>query len=314
MKTLVIAMAAVSMCFGAFASTDVRHGVWAANLENGRLEVTIFHGKEKRQSVSSFDEPVSAFAGLSQADLTGTGSNVQFELRRAAGTIAFEGRVADSAGAGHYTFVPSDTFIGEMASLGYREFKDEMLLIFAINDFSPQTLRGLRAMGYQPTQHEVEEIAIFRITPDFLREIAAAGYPDLSLRDAVNFRVGRVDAAYINDMRALGYTNLTAHQLADGAILGVSPAYVRELNAAGLSDLTAKQLTDLRVGRVSAARIEEYRKLGYDKLTAHQLSEMGIFGVTPEYIRDLSAKGYNAVPVEKLLRLREMGADRILFK
>lgn len=296
------------------SSTDVRNGVWAANLQDDKLEITLFHGTEERRSIQGFDEPVASLAGLSMADLTGSGANVNFELRRPAGTIAFEGRVGSGTGAGHYRFTPSGDFNREMQALGYSPFKDEILLVFTTTSFTPQTIRDLRAMGYQPTQREVEEIAIFKITPDFFRDMARAGYPGLTLRDAVNFRVGRVDAAYISQMRELGFTNIPAHQLADAAILGVAPQYVREMRGAGLGDLDMRQLKDLRVGRVTAARIEEYRKLGYENLTAHELSEMGIFNVTPDYIRKLAAKGYTGIPVKKLLQLRQMNADEILFK
>ena len=317
MKCLLIVIIAVAVCFSAYADSDVRNGVWTAELQNDQLDMTIFHGRYgersfRTQSISGFEEPLASFAGLSKPDLTGSGANVKFELQRPAGTISFEGRVANGTGAGHYHFTPSDSFLREMETLGYRDFKDELLLVFATNDFTPQTIRDLKAMGYDPTRREVEEIAIFRITPDFLREMGRVGYANLTLRDAVNFRVGRVDAAYVNQIRELGYANLPAHQLADLAILGVTPSYIREMRAAGLSDLTPHQLNDLRVGNVTAKRIEEYRKLGYDKLTAHQLSEMGIFGVTPDYIRKLSEKGYNNVPVEKLLQLRQMGADKVL--
>jgi hypothetical protein len=317
MKCLLVIIVAVAACFSAYAESDVRSGVWTAELQSDQLDMTIFHGRYddrsyRMQSISGFEEPLGSFAGLSKADLAGSGANVKFELQRPAGTIAFEGRVANGTGAGHYRFTPSDSFLREMDALGYHGFKDELLLVFATSDFSPQTVRDLKAMGYEPTQREVEEIAIFRITPDFLREMGRVGYANLTLREAVNFRVGRVDAAYVAQMRELGYANLPARQIADLAILGVTPAYVREMRSAGIGDLTPRLLNDLRVGNVTVKRIEEYRKLGYDRLTAHQLSEMGIFGVTPEYIRKLSDKGYNNVPVEKLLQLRQMGADKIL--
>jgi hypothetical protein len=319
MRCFLFAFAALALCFSAYAASDVRSGVWTAELQNDQLELTIFHGRSDRpggghQDIMGMDTPIATFAGLKKDDVTSSGANVQFELRRAAGTFAFEGRVANGTGAGHYRFTPSDAFLRDMESLGYSDFKDEMLLVFAVNDFSPQTVRDLKGMGYEPTRHEIEDIAIFKITPDFLREMARAGYSDLSLRDALNFRVGRVDAAYVNAMRELGYANLPAHKLADMAILGVTPAYIRELRAAGLTNLSAQQLSDLRVGNVSAKRIEEYRKLGYDHLTAKQLSEMGIFGVTPDYIRRLSEKGYNNVPIGKLLQLRQMNADKIIFR
>ncbi len=321
MKILLFIVIAIAVCFTVYAATDSRAGVWTAELLDDKVQMTLFRGRESGErrgmgfnNTMGFDDLLSDYAGLSKADFLSPAANVQFELRRPAGVIAFDGHVANGTGAGHYRFTPSDSFVREMETLGYRGFSEEMLLVFAAHDFSPQTLRELKAMGYQPTQHEVEEIAIFRVTPDFLREVGRAGYPNLTLREAVNFRVGRVDAAYISEMRASGYTNLSARQLANMAILGVTPAYIRAMKSAGLTDLSARELTDLRVGNVTAARIEEYRKLGYTNLSAHQLSQMGIFGVTPDYIRKLSEKGYDKVPIDKLLQLKTMGADKILFK
>ena len=322
MKILLFAVIAIAVCFAVYgAAGDSRGGVWTAELQDDKVQMTLFRARNSSErhgmglnNTMGFDEGISAYTGLTKTDMLSPAANVQFELRRPAGVIAFEGRVANGTGAGHYRFTPGEAFVRDMESLGYRGFSDDMLLVFAAHDFSPQTLRDLRAMGYQPTQHEVEEIAIFRVTPDFLREVGRAGYPNLTMREAVNFRVGRVDAAYINEIRGSGFANLSARQLADMAILGVSPAYIREMKSAGLADLSAQQLKDLRVGNVTAARIEEYRKLGYTNLSAHQLSEMGIFGVTPEYIRKLSEKGYDKVPIDKLLQLKTMGADKILFK
>ena len=290
MKTLLFIILAIAVCFSAYANTEPRSGVWTAELQDDRVQMTLFRGSQTSEhrgmgwnNIMGFDEPLAHFAGLSKNDLQSSAANVQFELRRPAGVIAFEGRVANGTGAGHFHFTPSESFVHDMDALGYTGFSDDQLLVFAAHDFSPQTIRDLRDMGYQPNQREVEEIAIFRITPDFLREMAKAGYANLTLREAVNFRVGRVDAAYIAQMRQLGYSDLSARKLADMAIIGVRPKFIVELRA-----------------------------LGYDKLTAQQLTDMKVFGVTPDYIRKLAEKGYKNVPVDKLLKLREMGADKIL--
>ena len=350
MKSLLLILFAITLCFSAYAANDSRTGVWTAELQDdGTLQMTIFHGQNENRrgagmgSLMGFDEPLISYSGLSKSDITSAAANVQFELRRPAGTIAFEGRFANGTGAGHYRFVPSEPFVREMEALGYSGFSDEQLLVFAAHNFSPQTVRNLRSMGYQLTQREVEEIAIFRISAELMREYARLGYANLSLKEAVNFRVGRVDAAYIKSMRELGYTNLPAQQLADMAILGVNPVSIRDLKSAGLSDLTPRQLSDLRIGRITAQRIDEYRKLGYASLTVRELSDFGvhgvtpkfieelralgydrlsprqlidmrIFGVTPDYIRKINSLGYSNVPVEKLLKLKMSGADEVLLK
>lgn len=312
MKTFLLILAII-ICFSAYAAADPRSGAWTAELEGDRLQMSIFQsqrdhpGYDHFGNVMGFNQPLAIFSGLTKQDAEAGAANVKFELRRAAGTVIFDGRFSEGTGAGHFKFVPNDAFVREMDSLGYRDFNDEQLLLLAVHDFSPQTIRDLRALGYQISRREVEEIAIFRVTAEMMKDFARLGYPSITLREAVDLRVGHVDGDYISGMRAAGYTASSAHQLAEMAILGVRPSYVRELQAAGLSNLSARELTDLRVGRVTAARIGEYRKLGYTNLDARRLAEMGIHGVTPALIEEFRALGYENIPARQLIEMKIFG-------
>lgn len=343
MKTFLVILA-IAICFSAYAAIDARSGAWTAEIIDGdTMQLSIFQGRSSERNgygwggnVMGFNEPLASFSGLSKSDVESNAANVKFELRRAAGTLVFDGRFSESTGAGHFRFTPNDAFVKEMDSLGYSDFSDQQMLMFAVHDFRPQTVRDLRAMGYQLSKRELEEVAIFRVNAELVRDFARLGYPNLTLRELVDMRVGRVDVEYINAMRALGYTTLSAHDLSNMAILGVRPSYIRELQAAGLTNLSSRELSDLRVGHVTASRIEEYRKMGYTGLSARQLAEMGIhgvtpsyieelrtlgysnistrqliemkiFGVTPDYIRKLKALGYESVPAEKLVKLKQSG-------
>jgi len=159
MKSLLFVLLAVALCFSAYARPDSRAGVWTAELQDdGTLQMTIFQGDSTERgthgmgmnNLMGFDEPLGNFAGLSRSDVTSAAANTQFELRRAAGTIAFDGRFANGTGAGHYRFTPSEPFVRDMEALGYSGFSDAQLLMFAAHDFSPQTIRDLRSLGYQP--------------------------------------------------------------------------------------------------------------------------------------------------------------------
>jgi hypothetical protein len=353
MKTALALLAlALILCFSAYAATDARSGVWTAeiNADGTALQMTLFHGRDREargrgvhtgmNNMMGVELSLASLTGLSAADARGTAANVQFALSRPAGSISFEGRFSTGNGAGSFRFTPSDAFVREMATLGYTGFKDEELLTFMTSDFTPQVIRDLRGLGYQPTQRETMEIAIFDINAAAVREFARLGYPKLSLRDLVNFRVGHVNAAYISGMRDAGYANLPANKLANLAIIGVTPEYIRDLRAAGLGTLSAQDAEELRIGNITPEKIaafkrlgytltprdlgefgiqgvtpkmiEELRALGYNDLTAHQLTEMKIFGVTPEYIRQVEAKGYRGVPVEKLIKLRMAKADELV--
>ncbi|HXA18121.1 MAG TPA: hypothetical protein VN380_14070 [Thermoanaerobaculia bacterium] len=352
MKTALLILVAVAVCFTIYAASDSRNGVWTAelNADGTTLQMTVFRGNRESRAAGThhggwnntmgFELSVASLSGLTTADINSAAANVQFSMSRPAGTISFEGRFANGNGAGNFKFAPSETFVRDMASFGYTAFKDDDLLMFATTEFSPQTVRDLRALGYQPSQKEIEEVAIFRIDANAVKEFARLGYPNLTLRELVNFRVGNVNAAFVNGMRELGYTDVSAAKLANLAILGVTPAYVRELRAAGLTNLTPREAEQLRIGGITTAKIDAYKKLGYSlsprelsefgiqgvtptnieelramgyaNLTPHQLTEMRIFGVTPDFIRKMEASGYKAVPVDKLIKIRMSGADELV--
>jgi hypothetical protein len=353
MKTALLILLAATICFSIYAATDSRNGVWTAelNTDGTTLQMTIFRGNHESRlgnhrgnwnNTMGFELSLVSLTGLTPADIKSTAANVQFAMSRPAGTISFEGRFANGNGAGNFKFAPSEPFVRDMASLGYTSFKDDDLLMFATTDFVPQTVRDLRALGYQPSQKEIEEVAIFRINAAAIKEYARLGYPNLTLRELVNFRVGNVDAAFVNGMRELGYTDIPANKLANLAILGVTPAYVRELRAAGLTNLSPHEAEQLRIGNITPEKIagfkrlgytltphelgdfgifhvtpkciEELRAMGYKDLTPHQLIEMGTFGVTPDYIRKMEASGYKAVPVDKLIKIRMSGADELVTR
>jgi hypothetical protein len=350
MKTLILILCAIGICFGAYAATGTHAGVWTAELQDDKLQITIFHrehdtaeGARRFNNQMGFDVRLAELAGVSSSELRSDAANVKFMLTREAGSITFDGRFSNGNGAGQFDFRPSDAFVRTLGSLGFSEFRHDELLIFAVNDLTTETVRGLQSLGYHPTNHELVDIAIFNITPDAVREYARLGWENLPIRELVELRIGHIDAAWVKAMRDLGFTGLTSREASNAGILGVTPAYVREMRAAGLESTSLHQLTDLRVGHITPKRIEEYthagyphlsarelselgvqgvtpqyieelRAAGYDHLTVHQLINAKIFGVTPEYIRKMNAAGYSAIPLEKLVQLRMAGMGDLVTK
>jgi len=315
MLGLLLVLTALLLAFAAYSATtsrhDVRSGVWTAEIyDEGKVNLTIFTGRSEGHwgnNMSGVTLKLSRLEGLTAAD-----GAAKFTLRAPAGTIAFDGQFDALKGAGHFTFAPSDAFVRDMGSLGYSEFRDDELLTFTTTDLSPDTIRGLRSMGYDISRRDLDEIAVFHITPDAIHEYTRAGYPNLTMREVVNFRVGRITPEFIAQMRELGYDGISARDLGEMAVIGVKPEYVRELRGAGLTNLTARELTDLKIGRITTKRIEEYRSLGYEHLTARQLSEMGIMNVTADYIRQMQAVG--VTDLHRLIELKTTGAADILLK
>ncbi|MGZ4807946.1 MAG: hypothetical protein ACXV7D_01335 [Thermoanaerobaculia bacterium] len=344
MRSFLLTLLAIVVAFAAFAASELRSGVWTAELDIDGLNVTIFQGRHRQGpgfgNMMSLTVQVPKLTGLSTDAVSGNGADVKFALVRAAGVISFDGHFANGKGAGHFDFTPDPSFLREMEQLGYAGFRDDELLLYAAEDLSPSSLRELKTMGYDISRRDLDDVAVFNITPARVKEYASLGYPNLTLREIVDLRVGNVDATYIQSMRDLGFEKMSARKLADMAIQGVSPKYVREMRAA-VPSISPDALMNLRIANITPARIDAYakagypklsiaelsdfglqnvtpqyiedlRKLGYDKLTPQQLIDLRIFNVTPEYIRKMQSIG--VTDVQKLLDLRQTGAAEVLLK
>lgn len=86
-----------------------------------------------------------------------------------------------------------------------------------------------------------------RATPE-LRKLAAAS-------------MHGVTSQYIAEMRAAGYDDLTVEQLIELRIHGVNPDFVQEIREAGYTDLSPEDLVQLRISGVNADYLREMRGL-----------------------------------------------------
>lgn len=317
MKTiLLILFAALFLAFAAHAAPDdIRSGVWTADLNGNALNLTMFRGArdgERHTHTMGFSIPL-ADLGLAKSDVESAAANVRFALKRDAGTVTFDGRFATGDGAGHYVFAPNESYERELNGLGYDDIADHEMLLYTTEDLKVSTVRELIALGRKPTRRELNEVAVFNITPSLLREFASLGFPELSIREAVSMRVGKIDASFVRGLRELGYTDLTARDISNMGILGATPQYIRSLRDAGLHQISAREATNLRVGHVTPERIEELRRAGYPNLTARQLSELGIHNMTVAYIEELRKAGYTDLTPRQLvdMKVHNVTADYI---
>lgn len=240
--TLVVAVAAYA--------AQTLSGVWTAQIDGDSLELNLVRSRDvKRQSLSMMGMSISiaSLGPITATTLTAPAADVKFSLDRAAGTLDFEGQFAGGTGAGHFSFNPSEKFVRDMEVLGYRGFRDQDLLVFAMTDLSPAMLRELDGMGYAPTRRQLDDVAIFHITPAFIREMQRVGYGKLTLRELTDFRVHHVTPKYIEELRTLGYGNLPARQLIEMRIFRVTPEYIRKLKANGYTGVPVRKLIALRM-------------------------------------------------------------------
>lgn len=302
----------------ATAASAAIEGTWTADRHDekpGQIQFNINQGN-RHNFGNNFR--LSAFTGLSDAQIdAATQTPVKFEMRREAGTFAFEGYFRNGKGAGHVVFTPNTGYVNTLRSMGLeldldkrgRRTEEEELFTLAALDVSTDYIRSIRAEGFTDLRlQKYTEMRIFDVTPEYIREMRALGYKDITPAKLVETKIHRVTPAYIREMRAAGW-DLPLSKLVSSRIHGATPEFAAEMKKLGYGDLDHDDLVSFRIHRVTPEFIEELAKLGYKNVDADDLVAARIHRVTPEFIREVEAAGYKNVPLDKLVQMRIHGVD-----
>lgn len=149
---------------------------------------------------------------------------------------------------------------------------------------APPTLRRV------PVE-KIIELADAGITPEYVEEMDALGYPNLSWDQLIEIRTQGVGPEYVRDLAAEGLKGLSVSNLVELRTQGVSPDYVRALREAGYSGLSMTELVDLRSHGVTPEFIRELKDAGYDRLTTGEMIDLRSHGVDPALLKRLNGRG-----------------------
>jgi len=288
----------------ASADPHATTGSWTAVAENrdDHFEFSMQFGRHEN-SGNRFK--ISDFSGLTAAQVhSATSQSVTFELRREAGTIAYEGLFKNGEGAGTFTFTPNEDYPEALRRLGVEApSDDERLLTLAIFDVSSSFIRSMQAIDYDVPLDKYVEFRIFSVDPAYVRDMASVGFGRLSADKLVETRIQGATPDYIREMRRSG-KDLPLDKYIESRIFQVTPEFAAEMGRAGYPNLDHDMLVQFRIQGVTTGFIDDLKQLGYTHIPAEKLVEMRIHGVTPEYIRRLETAGYKHVPIDKMVQMR----------
>jgi len=263
-------------------------GDWTARVKQTDkgpvLWLSLNHGSEgrKHNSQMSHDFPLQAFTGLN----TNANANVQFTLRREAGTVFFDGLFKDGRGVGDFRFDPNSGFIATMRSLGYDGLTTEKLFSMAVLD----------------------------VGVNFINELKSLGYDKLSLDQLFGLRALGVTAAFIKEARDWGFGKLSADALIEIKAMGINPDYIHSMKSLGFDDLSLRKVVELKALGVSEDYVKEMRSVGFENIPVNKLIEMKAMGITADYVRKMRDLGLKNVSINELIQIKATGADKILAR
>ncbi len=271
-------------------------GAWTASMRDDRDHIN-FNLTTGRGSNQGMTLTLAAFTSLTPSQIYATTMTpVNFEMRREAGTISYEGTFRNGKGAGQFTFAPDRSYIDKIRALGltfelnerrrHREnhTEEDDLFTCALHDVSTAYIRSMQAIGYKTSFAKYLTMRIFNITPEYVREMESLGF------------------------------KLDEDDIVTSKIHGVTPTYIREMRAAGFTKQDFDDFVAFRIHGVTMTFIRELHELGYDNISADDLVAMRIHGVTPQFIRELRGAGYEHVPIQKMVDMRIHGVDARYLK
>jgi hypothetical protein len=178
-------------------------------------------------------------------------TDARFRLEQDAGVFRFEGTFLAGRGRGRFRFEPNRAFGSTLRSLGVQnteELTDHNLKNMAFYGMSAAVVREVIALGITPlTLHDVVDMAIREVTPDFVRAVRAAEVTDAATAQGiVELRFSGVSPSYVTELATLGYKRLSRDQIVDLYRAGVTPAFIRSLQREGHRNATPEALIELR--------------------------------------------------------------------
>jgi hypothetical protein len=237
-------------------SADI-NGTWTAELRGGQLFLQVRSAPPPEWSDGdrwggdwSSGQTLSAeeFSGLPANGDDLTASQIQFELHREAGTLAFQGSFRGGRGAGLFTFAPRAQFTAEMKAIGYADdLSPWRRFQLALHDVGPKYIGAMKAEGYGGlTLDQAQRARTHGVTVEYVKAMKAEGYTIASIQDIVRTRDHGVTPDYVTAMRGAGYKDVPLTDLVRAKDHGVTPEFMQELRGQGVSAPTLDAWVRLR--------------------------------------------------------------------
>jgi bla regulator protein blaR1 len=112
-------------------------------------------------------------------------------------------------------------------------------------------IEGLQSAGLKDlTVDEIIALKIHGVTPDYIRELRAAGL-EASSPELVSLKIHEITPEYVRALAAAGLANLRVHEYLAAKIQGITPEFIQGIRNHGFKDLTLRQLIALKIADIS---------------------------------------------------------------
>jgi hypothetical protein len=207
-------------------------------------------GSESCTDMNNSNIAWSRWSGISAEMLQKEGTTLTARLNAEPGELTCNGSVHDGVLSGRYQFAPSQTFLTEMASLGFDGITPRKQLGFLMLDVTTAWVKEMKGLGVTDlSTGKLMGLKALHVDPEYIRAMSAAGYPELHAGKLTEMRAVGVTPEKVQEAKSLGFTP-TEHELIQMCIFHIDRPFVEKMRARGLNDLTLDKLIKIKIFKV----------------------------------------------------------------
>jgi hypothetical protein len=266
--------------------SEINEGDWFATIEENLVCLQLMDSKNR--SNPSF--VISLCIPEKEFTLNGTSS---FELKRAAGTINFQGSFPNDRETGNFTYIRNSDFETFLNNEGINGGIDDSTSFFKLflGNVSKEYVLGVKNHGYYPTIRQLGKLGIHNVDLEYINSIADTNYKGLELDMLIKFAIHDISIDYIKDLEKAGYGDIDANMVKKFAIHDVSVDYINGLTQVGYSNLDPNMIKNFAVHDITIDYIKGLSEVGFANLEPNILKNFAVHDISSNYIQSLLDAG-----------------------
>ena len=194
-----------------------------------------------------------------------------------------------------------ESYLDAMEAAGFKNLSVDELISMKIQGVTPEYIKAVRELGFQPTPDELIGMRVQGITPEYIRDMRTVA-ANLSIDELIGMKVQGISLSYVKGMRDLGLQP-DADELIGMKVQGVTPEYIQELRATGLSP-SVDELMGMKVQGITEEYVKSLQAAGFKNLDSDELIGAKVQGITPEFIEKARKRGFQNLTLDKLIALK----------
>jgi beta-lactamase regulating signal transducer with metallopeptidase domain len=194
-----------------------------------------------------------------------------------------------------------ESYIDGMKAAGYGDLTVDELVAMKVQGITPDYVREMKAAGFKVDADDLIAMKVQGVTPEYAKRLRAS-YPGIDVDTIVAFKVQGVTPEYAAGFAQLGI-KADADELIALKVQGVTAEYVRDMRATGIN-FDTDELIGMKIQGVTPAFVNSLKSAGISKLDADEIVGARAMGITPEFIEKAKSHGFKDLDLDKLIELK----------